>query len=286
MFPNYLIGLREGLEAALVVSILLTYLVQTKRHQYIKNVWQGVIGAVLFSAALGGIVFAVTRTLSEKESEVFAETFAGAVSLIAVALVTWMIIWMRDTGRKIAAELKGKLEQAIKTSVWMIVIMAFVAVAREGLETALFFYSAVQATGSFATPAIGFSIGLATAILLGWLIYRGSLKLNLKKFFTVTGYFLIFVAAGVLTYAIHEFQEVGIIPGLNDKLYDISAVWSVETFVGSLAKGIFNFSPTMSLLEAAAWALYVGITIWVFSKNKKEKPAEAAKAPTEEKVNA
>lgn len=281
-----MIGLREGLEAALVVSILLTYLVQTKRHQYIKNVWQGVIGAVLFSAALGGIVFAVTRTLSEEESDKFAETFAGAVSLIAVALVTWMIIWMRDTGRKIAAELQGKLEQAIKTSVWMIVIMAFVAVAREGLETALFFYSAVQATGSFASPAIGFSIGLATAILLGWLIYRGSLKLNLKKFFTVTGYFLIFVAAGVLTYAVHEFQEVGIIPGLENKVYDISAVWSEDTFVGSLAKGIFNFSSKMSVLEAIAWALYVGITIWVFSKTKKDKQAAATNAPAAEKVNA
>lgn len=281
-----MIGLREGLEAALVVSILLTYLVQTKRHQYIKNVWQGVIGAVLFSAALGAIVFSVTRTLSEEESDRFAETFAGAVSLIAVALVTWMIIWMRDTGRKIAAELQGKLEQAIKTSVWMIVIMAFVAVAREGLETALFFYSAVQATGSFASPAIGFSIGLATAILLGWLIYRGSLKLNLKKFFTVTGYFLIFVAAGVLTYAVHEFQEVGIIPGLENKFYDISAVWSEDTFVGSLAKGIFNFSSKMSVLEAIAWALYVGITIWVFSKTKKDKKAEATSAPAAEKVNA
>ena len=269
MISNYLIGLREGLEAALVVSILITYLVRTSRLKSIKYVWFGVLGAIILSLAFGALL-TYTR-FSALASDEAKETFGGMMSLVAVGLVTWMIIWMRDTAHKINQELQGKLEQAIQGGIFAIIVMAFTAVAREGLETTLFFYSAVQAAGSTVEPVIGFILGIATAVAIGYLLYRRAIKVNLKKFFTVTGYFLILVAAGVLTYGVHELQEGGLLPEFGGNAFDVSNVVASDSILGAIAKGIFNFRPETSWILAITWLLYVGFAVWLFN-HKKKKP--------------
>ena len=269
MLSNYLIGLREGLEAALVVSILITYLVRTNRLKNIKHVWLGVFSAVGLSLAFGALLTFTRTNILQTEAE--KENFAGFISLIAVGFVTWMIVWMRDTGSRMNAELQGKLEDAIKGGVATIVAMAFVAVAREGLETTLFFYSAVQAAGSTVEPVIGFVLGIGSAVAIGYLLYRRAIKVNLKKFFTVTGYFLILVAAGVLTYGVHELQEGGLLPEFGGNAFDVSNVVASDSILGAIAKGIFNFRPETSWILAITWLLYVGFAVWLFN-HKKKKP--------------
>ncbi len=281
MVSNYLIGLREGLEAALVVSILITYLVRTDRRSKIPYVWGGVFGAIAFSALFGGLLtFTQLSLLNSDEAQ---ETFAGTMSFIAVALVTWMIIWMRNTGKRITAELQGKLENAIQGGVIMVAVMAFVAVAREGLETALFLFTSIQAAGSTLAPTVGFALGILTSVVLGYLLYKGSLKVNLKNFFTVTGYFLILVAAGVLTYGIHEYQEVGILPGEEALAFNVSSTISADSWFGTLAKGIFNFSPETSWLQAIGWIAYVAVTVWVFNR-KVPTPTTKVGVPLKQKA--
>ena len=281
MVSNYLIGLREGLEAALVVSILITYLVRTERRNRILYVWLGVFAALLLSVLFGALL-TYTR-FSLLDTFTAQEMFGGIMSIIAVALVTWMIIWMRDTGAKINAELQGKLESALQGGVLMVAVMAFVAVAREGLETALFFFSAVQAAGSTIEPVFGFVLGIITASIMGYLLYRRAVKIDLKKFFTVTGYFLIFVAAGVLSYGMHDLQEAGVLPGMKFLAFDVSSTISVDSWFGALAKGIFNFSPKTSWLEAAAWVSYVAFAIWLFN-SKKPKNQTKVSVPLKTKV--
>ena len=269
MISNFLIGLREGLEAALVVSILITYLVRTERRNNIKFVWFGVAAAIGLSALFGALLtytrFSLLSTFQSRE------LFGGVMSIIAVGLVTWMIIWMRDTGKRFSAELEGKLENAIQGGMLTIAIMAFVAVAREGLETTLFFFSAVQAAGSTLEPVVGFVLGILTASTIGYLLYRRAVKINIKRFFVVTGNFLILVAAGVLSYGIHDLQEADALPGLNALAFDVSSTISVESWFGTLAKGIFNFSPQTSWLEAIAWTSYTAFAIWVFNFKKPKK---------------
>ena len=269
MISNFLIGLREGLEAALVVSILITYLVRTDRRRNIKFVWFGVAAAIALSTLLGALLtytrFSLLSTFQSRE------LFGGVMSIIAVGLVTWMIIWMRDTGKRMSAELEGKLESAIQGGMLTIAIMAFVAVAREGLEATLFFFSAVQAAGSTLEPAVGFVLGILTASTIGYLLYRRTVKINIKRFFVVTGNFLILVAAGVLSYGMHDLQEAGALPGLNALVFDVSSTISVESWFGTLAKGIFNFSPQTSWLEAIAWTSYTVFAIWIFNFKKPKK---------------
>ncbi|MCX8529004.1 MAG: FTR1 family protein [Rhodoluna sp.] len=264
MISNYLIGLREGLEAALVVSILLTYLVRTNRVNNIKYVWIGIYSAVAFSVAFASLLsFTSLNVIVTEEGQ---ETFAGIMSLIAVGFVTWMIIWMRNSGKKMNAELEGKLETAVKAGALTVSVMAFAAVAREGLETALFFFSAAQAVGSTIEPLIGLALGITTSVVIGYLLYRRAVKINLRRFFNVTSYFLILVAAGVFSYGLHELEEAHVIPTSFGTAFDLSATVSVDSWFGTLAKGIFNFNPQTSWLEAIGWTAYVIFAVWLYNR--------------------
>jgi len=284
LLSNYLIGLREGLEAALIISILVAYLVKTGRTSKLIYVWMGAAAAVLFSLSFGWLLsFTQFGLLSSSRDQ---EIFAGAMSFAAVALVTWMIIWMRNLGSKMSQELQGKLEEAITGGVVAVSAMAFVAVAREGLETALFFFSAVQAAGSTAEPIGGFVFGILTAVLLGYLLYRRAIKVNLKKFFTVTGSFLIFVAAGVLLYGVHEWQEAGLIPGEDSLAFNLSSLVSVDSLFGSLAKGILNFQPETSWIAAISWVIYVVITLFFFLFRKPKPSFQLRPQAKQEQVGA
>ncbi len=253
MLGNYLIGLREGLEAALVVSILIAYLVRTGRRDRVPMVWAGVGVAVALSVGVGAILQFTSASLSFQGQE----RFGGLMSLVAVAFVTWMIFWMRRASRTIAAELRGRLDAAIAVGGVAVVLMAFVAVAREGLETSVFFWAAAQAAGSTLSPVLGFTLGLVTAVALGVGLYVSAIRLNLGRFFSVTGFLLIFVAAGVLSYGIHDLQEAGDLPGLTTLAFDVTAQVPPSSWYGTLLKGMFNFSPRTTVLEAVAWVAYV-----------------------------
>jgi high-affinity iron transporter len=274
MLGNFLIGLREGLEAALVVSILVAFLVRTNRRDVLPKVWLGVGLAVAVSVGATGAL-ALTQQALTFEAQ---EAFGGSLSIIAVGFVTWMIFWMRRTARTISAELRGRLEEAIKMGTTAVVVMAALAVGREGLETALFFFTAAQAAGQTAQPLIGFLLGIATAVVLAYLLYRGAVKINLGRFFMITGALLIFVAAGILAYGVHDLQEAGILPGLNTLAFDVSGAIPPESWYGVLLKGVFNFSPQTTVLQALVWVLYVGIVLTLFLRPQRAKTPAPANA--------
>jgi high-affinity iron transporter len=204
------------------------------------------------------------------------EAFGGSLSIIAVGFVTWMIFWMRRTARTISAELRGKLEEAIRMGTTAIVVMAALAVGREGLETALFFFTAAQAAGQTTQPLIGFLLGVAAAVALAYLLYRGAVKINLGRFFMITGALLIFVAAGILAYGVHDLQEAGILPGLNTLVFDVSSAVPPDSWYGVLLKGVFNFSPQTTVLQAVVWVIYVGSVLTLFLRPQRaQTPAPA-----------
>jgi high-affinity iron transporter len=272
-FPNFLIGLREGLEATLVVSILVAFLVKSDRRDRLPLVWLGVAAAVLLSAAFGALLtFTSTSLLSEFSDR---ELFGGTLSIVAVGFVTWMIFWMRRTARHLRADLTGKLAAAVAMGAVAVAIAAFLAVAREGLETTLFFWAAAQQAGDASGPLLGFLAGIAVAIAIGWLLYRSAIHLNLARFFTWTGAGLILVAAGILAYGVHDLQEAEFLPGLATLAFDVSAQVPPDSWYGTLLKGVFNFSPATTVLEAVAWLAYTVpvLTLFLWPARRPVRPA-------------
>ncbi|AIG73755.1 iron transporter [Amycolatopsis sp. MJM2582] len=274
-FASALIGLREGLEAALVVSILVAFLVKTERRHALRWVWLGVGVAVALSVGVGAILTYSTAQLTFEQQELLG----GTLSIVAVGFVTAMIFWMRKASRTIAAELRGKLDEALDVGPVAVLVLSFFAVGREGLETAVFFYSTVQtAQGGTTEPLIGFSAGILVAVVLAYLIYRGAVRFDLGKFFTITGVLLVFVAAGVLGYGLHDLQEAAFLPGLTTLAFDASAVLPEDSWYGALLKGIFNYSQQTTVLQAVAWVAYVAIVLPLFLRPKKKATAPAAAA--------
>ena len=271
LVSNALIGLREGLEAALVVVILAAFLVKTDRRWALKYVWLGVATAVVLSMGLAAFLTYGTQQLTFEQQELIG----GIASIIAVAFVTAMVFWMRTAARTISGELKGRIDKALDVGPWAIALVGFLGVGREGLETAIFFYATTEAAGQGEIqPMLGWIIGLGGAVLMGIAIYRGVLKINLGLFFRYTGILLIIVAAGILAYGIHDLQEAGFLPGLNNLAFDVSAAVPPDSWYGTLLKGIFNFSPNTTWLQAVAWVLYVGIVMTLFLR-----PVKVASTP-------
>ncbi|MCX4525619.1 MULTISPECIES: iron uptake transporter permease EfeU [unclassified Streptomyces] len=260
MFSNYLIGLREGLEASLVVCILVAYLVKTGHKDKLAPLWAGVGLAAALSLAFGAALEFGTQELTFQAQE----AIGGSLSIIAVGLVTWMVFWMKRTARHLKAELHGKLDAALAMGTGALVTTAFLAVGREGLETSLFVWRSVKAAGDGAGPLTGVLLGIASAIVLGWLFYRGALKINLAKFFKWTGGMLVVVAAGVLAYGVHDLQEADFVPGLTNKAFDISATIPPDSWYGTLLKGTFNFQPDPTWLQVAVWVAYLVPTLFLF----------------------
>jgi len=273
VLANYLIGLREGLEAALIVTILIAYVVKIGRRDVLPRLWAGVGLAVLLALVLGAILTFGTYGLSFAAQE----TIGGLLSIIATGLVTWMVFWMLRTARDLKGHLHGSIDKHLAGSGLGLVLVAFLAVGREGIETALFIWAAVQATGETTLPLIGASLGILTAVGLGWLIYSGMLKINLSRFFTWTGAILIIVAAGVLSYGVHDLQEAGILPGLNALAFNVSAVIPPDSWYGTLLKGTLNFSPATTWLEMFAWVAYTVPTLTLFIlKSRQARPTPSA----------
>lgn len=264
MLANYLIGLREGLEASLVVVILIAYLVKTDRRALLPRIWFGIGAAVAVSLGFGALLYYGPRQLTFEAQE----AIGGTLSIIAVAFVTWMVFWMAAHARSLSGELRGKIDVAADAGWGSLAFIAALAVGREGLETALFLWSSTEATtadgNSTTTPIIGALLGIATAVAMGVAFYKGVLQINLSRFFTWTGAILIVIAAGVLAYGFHDLQEANILPGLNSIAFDVSNTIRPTSWLGTLLKGIFNFSPRTTWLEAAAWTLYLVPTMAIF----------------------
>jgi high-affinity iron transporter len=266
LFSSALIGLREGLEAALVVSILVAFLVKTDRRDYLKWVWTGVGAALAICVVIGTIV---AYTIGELQFE-HQEIAGGTLSIIAVGFVTWMIFWMRATARTISTDLRGKLSHALDLGPVAVVVMALLAVGREGLETMAFFYANVRtAESGVAEPLIGFIAGIVAAVILGWLIYRGALRFNLGKFFQITGVLLVFVAAGILAYGLHDLQEAGVLPGLSTLAFDLSGPMPEDSWYGAVLKSLLNYSAQTTALQAIAWVAYVAVVLTLFLMPRK-----------------
>ncbi|MEW2147353.1 iron uptake transporter permease EfeU [Micromonospora vinacea] len=278
MFATYLIGLREGLEATLVVSILVAFLVKSQRRDRLPQVWAGVGLAVALSVLFGWLIeYTSTSLLSRSEDR---ELFEAITSVAAVVFVTWMIFWMRRAARTIAGELRGKLTEALAVGSLAVAGMAFLAVIREGLETALIFYSAAQGAAGDSGPLLALIGGIVTAVVLGVLLYASALRINLSTFFTWTGALLILVAAGILKYGVHDFQEAGVLPGLNNLAFDITSVLDPSTWYAALLAGMFNVTPAPTVLETIAWVAYAVPVLLLFLRPARRKPAPAATTTT------
>jgi high-affinity iron transporter len=261
MGASFVIALREGIEAALIVSIILAYLKQLGASDRARLVWWGTAAAVILSAVVGTAIF-VAGAEFEGEAE---EIFEGLVTLAAVSVLTWMIFWMRRQGARIRSELHEKVDTALVTGGLALAGLAFFAVLREGVETALFLFAAAQGTaveGSGVAPAsqvLGSLLGLGLAVILGVLLYRGGIRMNLRSFFRVTGLILIVVAAGLFAYSLHELQEAGWLPFLEAHAFDLSASLPDDAGVGAILRGLVGYNADPTWLEVVGWAAYLVI---------------------------
>ena len=262
---NLLIALREGLEAALVVSIIVAYLVKSDRRDALPKLWLGVGLAALVPLVAGAIMTWGPKTLTFQAQEILG----GLLSFVAVGLVTWMIFWMGKNARELKGELEGSLSKTLAEggSGWGVVWIAVVAVGREGVETALFVWATVRSSieTSIMQTTAGVVTGLVLAIVLGVLIYQGAVRINLRVFFAVTGYFLIVVAAGIVAYGIGDLQEAGLLPGHTSHAWDLSSYLPANTsplhWLYVLLEAMFQLNLQPSVLQVLGWCLYIVPTL-------------------------
>lgn len=262
MYSTFLIALREGLEAALIIGILVAYLVRSNQRKALPTLWTGVTIAIVASLAFGAFLTFTSTQLSDAGEEMFA----GTTSLVAVILVTYMVFWMKRIARGLKSDLHNKMDYAMPLGKIALISASFFAVAREGLETALFIFSNFKSISTDSSPVIGLVLGLAAAVGLGVAIYKQSVKINLGKFFTITGIALIVIAGGVLSYAVHEFQEFGALPGED------SYVWNwvnADPTISTLLSGTIGISTTISWLQLIVWATYLTVTLRAYLAPKK-----------------
>jgi high-affinity iron transporter len=274
MLSTFIIALREGLEAALIVGILVAYLVKTGRKGLLAPLWAGVSLAVLVSLATGAFLTITSTELSARGEEFFA----GTTSFLAVGFVTWMVFWMKRTARHLKGQLEGQMSTAVLAGPLALAAAAFFAVVREGLETSLFIYANFKTVSSTPTATVGLVLGLGLAITLGYLIYRSSIKINLSKFFNYTGIALVVVAAGVLSYGIQEYQELGWLPGADFFIWDVTSVIAKESLLGGVLAGTVGFDTTTSLLQFVLWAAYLAVVLYIYLKPATSKPAPVKSA--------
>ena len=300
MLATFLIGLREGLEAALVVGILVAYLRRLGRKDALPKMWAGVGLAIALALGIGAVLTFGAYELTFKAQELIG----GGLSLLAVAMVTWMIFWMQRAGRTMKATLEGGLDRALTVGgLWALVAIGFVSVAREGIETTLLLWSVVQAFGDAPSALLGALLGLAAAVIIGWLISRGAVKLDLRRFFAWTGGFLVIVAAGVLAYALMDLQEAGALPGpftaaapLDPKTGAVAIGWAAFPFgwafdvssaiapsgpLAAVLQATVGFMPAMTWLQVSAWTLYILIVGSLYVRGLRSRRVPKPRASTE-----
>ncbi|MFB0545471.1 MAG: iron uptake transporter permease EfeU [Anaerolineae bacterium] len=252
MLAGALITLREGLEAALIVGIVLGVLRKLGHADRSRPVWAGVLAAVIVSVAAGLALNALGVAFEGRGEEIFE----GLAMLLAAGVLTWMIFWMQRQGRQIQAELELDVRRATTTgSAWALFSLAFVAVVREGIETVLFL-TAASFNASPTQTTVGGALGLSVAVALGWLTFAAGKRLNVRAFFRVTSFLLILFAAGLVAQGVHELQEAAILPTLVEHVWDINPILDERSAVGAFLKALFGYNGNPSLLEVVAYSAY------------------------------
>lgn len=272
LFGSGLIGLREGLEAAIVVTILVAFLVKAERRDALKWVWLGVAAAIAMTVA----VFLTIQFSAYTISGLGAEAIAGIASLVAVAIVTTMVLWMRTAAAGLSGELRTGMARALQKGSLAVLALAFLAVGREGVETALFMVGYAEA--ETAWPLVGLVIGVLVATAIAYGMYVGAVRINLARFFKYTGIFLIVVAAGILSYGVGALQTVGWLPGLGSKAFDLSSWFNWSSWYGEIIQGVFNVTPTPTVLQLTVWLAYLVMVLAIFVRPTKA-PAKPETSP-------
>jgi high-affinity iron transporter len=270
----FFILLREGLEAALIVGIICAYLVKLGRQDALRGVWVGVGAAVTLSIAVGVLVVATVGRLPL----VVQASLEGLAAVLAVVVLTWMLFWMRRQGRAMKGELEHGVDIALAAgSVTALAGLAFVSVAREGLETVLFLFAIGTSSGPALQTLVAAVAGLAAAIAIGWAIFAAGLRIDLRRFFNVTGIVLIFVSAGLVAFAVHEFGEAGLITNTGTA-FDLGAILPESSPAGAILAGLFGYRSTPTPLEAVAYLAYLIPVLIVFIKPARRPAAATATA--------
>jgi high-affinity iron transporter len=275
VLPTFVIGLREGLEAALIVGIVAAFLRQRGRGDALRWMWLGVIGALLLCGGVAYALHVAEENLPQKQQE----GLETVIALAAVGMITWMVLWMRRHSADLKGDLQARAEVAlIEGSAIGLVVMAFLAVLREGLETAVFMLAAFQQSDRPGLTGTGAILGVAVAVVLGYLIYRGGVKINLSKFFRVTGVVLVLVGAGLLSFAVHTAHEAGWWNLLLDRAVDLRWIIDPGSVQSALITGMFGIQPEPTWGEVIAFLLYaVPMTIYVCRPTRP--PTRAAAKP-------
>ncbi len=274
MLPTFVIGLREGLEASLIVGIVAAFLRQRGRTDALRQVWLGVGLAVLLCLGLGIALQVLDRELPQRQQEGL-ETVIG---LIAVGMVTYMVVWMRRHSRDLKGSLETATASALETgSTRALVLMAFLAVLREGFETAVFLIAAFNAASSPASAGGGALIGVLVAVIVGVAIYRGGVRINLSRFFRVTGLVLVVIAAGLLATAAHTAHEAGWLNAGQQRTFDLSWLVRPGTPLASVLTGVLGLQPRPVVAEVVVWVLYlvplVAYVIWPARRSPPRQPS-------------
>ena len=284
-----LTGLREGVEAALIVAIILAYLAKTGNRSSFPKVFIGAGLAIALSAFLGVVLFVTVGSFEEP----YEQLFEGITMIAAAGVVTWMLFWMRRQARSVKGELQAAVDRAIDDgSATALGVLAFIAVIREGIETSLFLTgqaAAASAQGGAIWVLVGALIGIAIAAVLGVGFYHGSRRINLNTFFRWTGVALVFIAAGLLSRAVHELIEIGVIPFGGQTAFDISAILphSADSgnVLGQMLRALFGYSSTPEVGTFVVWLAYVVIVLALFLRPIRPGPAPASAPPARSAVN-
>jgi high-affinity iron transporter len=263
MLPTFVIGLREGLEAALIVGIVAAFLGRQGRRDAVRQVWIGVAIAVGICVAVGVALQVLSSDLPQRQQEGL-ETVVG---LIAVAMVTYMVLWMRRHSRDLKGDLEAAAGSALaRGSARALVLMAFLAVLREGFETAVFLLATFHASGNATSSWLGAVLGIALAVVLGYGIYRGGVRINLSRFFLVTGIVLVVIAAGLVMTAVHTANEAGWLSVGQTQAFNLSWLVRPGTPLESFVTGVLGIQPYPVWIEVAAWCVYLvpmmAILLW------------------------
>lgn len=279
MLPTFVIGLREGLEAALIVGIIAAFLARTGNTRALRYVWLGVGLAVAICIAFGLVLDAVSEDLPQKQQE----TLESVIALVAVGFVTYMIVWMKRHSHELKGHLEDTTAGALASgSAWALIVMAFLAVIREGFETSVFLVATFESSDNAAKSALGAILGIAVAVVLGYLIFKGGLKLNLSRFFTITSALLVLIAAGLLVSAVHSGHEAAIITFGQTEVLDLSAVVRPGTVLAALFTGILGLQPHMVQVEVFVYLAYaipmLAYVLWPRGRNKSRRAAAEAAA--------
>ena len=273
MLPAFLIMLREGIEAALIVGIIAGYLARTGRADWLATVWIGVLLAVALSLFVGAAVLAVGSQFPQRTQELF-EALVGAA---AVVILLSMVFWMRKAARSIRKTMEHDIEAALSDSrgpTWALIGMSFFAVAREGLESVFFLLAIFQQSPGWGAPA-GALLGIAVSMVLGYGIYHWGLRLDLRRFFLWTGVFIIFVAAGLASGVLRSLHEAGIWNHLQQPVWDLTRSLPVSSVTGTVLSGVFGYHDAPVLGEVLVWAFVLGVSLWLFFRPLPGTPAPA-----------